>query len=433
MTNQVSEKKQYWRDMTALVRHALGHPVLKRMTVYGFSTGAGQFLLMVYAIVVARFLGPENYGLFAGSYSLVGLLVFLVNMGMDTWILREAGIHQKPRVLIGNVLQAKLLVGILWALALIIFVPTFYPALFPRTLLIICCLDVLADSFLTTIISGLNIEKQTKKASWLLLFCRMGRLLGALGLIAIAARQPALFAGARWSVTLLALVVGLILFKPALFKESFFPSSLLFKESLAYGATELLSLIYGQADVTILNFLSGKLAVGQYAPALSLVNALFAIPTSVFFIVVPVLSKTYQEQRHRFDRVSGQTAAVFIALGLALSILVASVVSPLLTILLGEKYAASGQLVLILSPILLFKSISFACATYIVVVGWQAKRAWVQIVAALLNIGLNLFFIPRYGPFGAASVYLFTEIILAVGYFLLVMIHHRGEMNGQPV
>lgn len=405
------------------IKRVTARPLFKRLTVYGFSASASQALMMIYAIVVARYLGPENYGLFAGNYALAGLTIFLVNWGMDTWMLREGGVHPRPRVLSGMVLQTKLIMGVLWAAMLVITVPLIRPALFPRELMLIVALDQLGDACLVTFVSGLNIERRTTPASWLLFSTRAGRLASAIILILLGARLPLVFALLRCSATLLGVGLGFLLLRPVWHAKGVQQAASTLRASMAYGIPELLALVYAQADVTLMGFLSTKTAVGEYAPAVSLVNALTIIPTSVFYILVPLLSKTYQTERERFAGAARQMAAIYVGVGLALGAGTAFVVSPLLAFLLGSKYQITGQLVLILSPIPLLKCLSYVCVTYLVVVGWQAKRIGAQIISAVLNVGLNLIFIPRYGPFGAAWIYTLSEAALFAGY-LAVTIYH---------
>ena len=67
----------------------------RSMSLYGASASIAQVIMMVYTLVVARHLGVAQYGIFAGAYSLSGLTAFVVNWGLDTWLLREAAVTNR--------------------------------------------------------------------------------------------------------------------------------------------------------------------------------------------------------------------------------------------------------------------------------------------------------------------------------------------------
>ena len=91
-------------------------------------------------------------------------------------------------------------------------------------------------------------------------------------------------------------------------------------------------------------------------------------------------------------------------------------VSPLLTIVLGENFATSAALFRYLGIILVFKSLSFAFVAILIANGLQARRVLVQCMVVTVNIVLNLLVVRQFGVWGIGSIYIFTEILLAFGY-----------------
>jgi O-antigen/teichoic acid export membrane protein len=399
---------------------------LKNITLFSLSNGLSQTILMVYAISVARHLGPDVYGLFAGNYAYAGLLIFLVNWGMDTWMLREAGARGQPKLYSNTVIQAKLMMGILWLVLLTGFMPIIRPSLFPRSLIFIVALDLLVDTIMMTLVSGLNISQRTGAASGIVLLARGGRLAGALMLIFFGIKVPQVFALFRLMATLVGAGTGIFLLRPKIALKNAFDAFHTVKASFAYSLPEMLALIYAQVDVSLIGLLSTRTSLGVYAPAVSLINALTIMPVSIFYIIVPILSRTFEHKRKQFYKEVWKMGAVYIITGVVLWAGTAFFIPSVLPVLLGKAYIITSQLVVIMSPILVLKALSFGCATYLVVIGQQAKRIHAQIISAALNIILNIIFIPRYGPFAAAQIYVLSELVLAVGYFILALVHSRG-------
>jgi O-antigen/teichoic acid export membrane protein len=59
-------------------------------------------------------------------------------------------------------------------------------------------------------------------------------------------------------------------------------------------------------------------------------------------------------------------------------------------------------------------------AAIMVATNQQVKRTFIQVIAAVTNIVLNLLVVFRFGINGVAFVYVITEIILLVGYTWVV-------------
>jgi O-antigen/teichoic acid export membrane protein len=59
-------------------------------------------------------------------------------------------------------------------------------------------------------------------------------------------------------------------------------------------------------------------------------------------------------------------------------------------------------------------------AAIMVATNQQVKRTYIQVIAAIANIILNLLVVSRFGINGVAFVYVITEIILMVGYTWVV-------------
>jgi O-antigen/teichoic acid export membrane protein len=191
------------------------------------------------------------------------------------------------------------------------------------------------------------------------------------------------------------------------------------REALPFAASDFLGWLSLRADVLIIALALGEQAVGLYAPAVGIVNALFLIPASVHGVMVPVLSRLYPANTGQAEITAKRTVLLLLAIGVGLSLaLWAS--APLLVSLLSQSFSDSLGVLRILSTILLFKSGSFAMAAILIAIGRQSRRTIVQAVAVALNIGLNLWIVYRLGIEGVAWVYVLTELLTVFGYTWLV-------------
>jgi O-antigen/teichoic acid export membrane protein len=396
--------------------------ILQKVAILGSGSTLAQGFMIIYAILVARHLKPDGYGLFTATYTTLALSSVLYNWGLDTWLLRQASISNQPYKLLGDVYIIKSFLGLLCGVTLHLGLPFLGKNIFTLPLLTIAIFDVWFDSLFNSEIAMLNALRRNRLASFLLVVSRCARLIIALGLILIGIKSPVTFALGRFSGTFITLIISWFIAPPKIESNPLRRTIEVFITSIPYGVSDMLATIYLQADVSLLAILSGeKRDVGVYAPASSLVNALFIIPAAGFSVMVPYLTSQYQNKASLFKSMSKIMFIGFGILGTALWLGLSLSSNLLVKILLGSEFAITGRLIVILSPILLMKSLNFGCATFLVSTGLQSRRIIPQGLSALANIALNLVLIPLYGVWGVAWAYVASEAILLGGYLTLTI------------
>lgn len=393
---------------------------LNMLAGYGSANAAAQFMKMLFMLIMARYFGLEGYSDYVAAYSLASFTAIFFNLGLDTWLLREGSFQENWKLSAQKVLSLKASIGLIWAGLLIGLAPSLRPDLFGFGLLALCVADVWFDSLLITMLAVLNIKRDIKAYSVSILLLRGLKLIVLLVMIAVGSRSVMLIAGLRAAIAGgLAVAVFLMLrldFRFARRQESL----RMLRDSRAYTYSEFFSVIYMQADINLLTLLQGKVMAGFYSPALSVINALFIIPSSVYTFSIPTLSRTYHEAPQRLPAAARKLLAGITLMGIVLFAGVGLLGDDLVRLLLGAEYETTGQLITMLSPVLLLKCLEFGLASVIVALNKQKDRIFPQMIAAVMNVGLNLWLIPLYGVFGAARVYVISEVVLFLGYGIIV-------------
>jgi O-antigen/teichoic acid export membrane protein len=375
----------------------------------------------VNALVLARHLAPGEYGTFTAAYATVSLAAFLMSWGLDTWLLRESAVIGDVRLLAGHALATKALLGIPWLIVLVIGLPSLSSDVFLRPLVLVCATDILCDSLFNAQTAALNGTQRSGPVSALLLVSRGARLAATIVLMMNGARDASVFAGGRAAGTALSLLAVSAVLRPTVAGWSFPAARRMLRSSVSFGLSDVLAAIYLQADVTLLAVLLGnRQAVGLYAPASSLINALFVIPNAAYLVVLPMITATYVTRRAGIGFLTRNTVLAFGALGLLLAAACYLVGGLVTEVLLGAAYRPTGVLLSVLSPILFFKALSYAGAAFLVAVSWQQRRVRVQAASAAANVLANVPLILAFGVWGAVWAYVLSELILASGYLLLV-------------
>ena len=393
---------------------------LNMLAGYGSANAAAQFMKMLFMLIMARYFGLEDYSDYVAAYSLASFTAIFFNLGLDTWLLREGSFQENWKLSAQKVLSLKASIGLIWAGLLIGLAPSLRPDLFGFGLLALCVADVWFDSLLITMLAVLNIKRDIKAYSVSILLLRGLKLIVLLVMIAVGSRSVMLIAGLRAAIAGgLAVAVFLMLrldFRFARRQESL----RMLRDSRAYTYSEFFSVIYMQADINLLTLLQGKVMAGIYSPALSVINALFIIPSSVYTFSIPTLSRTYHEAPQRLPAAARKLLAGITLMGIVLFAGVGLLGDDLVRSVLGAEYETTGQLITMLSPVLLLKCLEFGLASVIVALNKQKERIFPQMIAAVMNVGLNLWLIPLYGVFGAARVYVISEVVLFLGYGIIV-------------
>jgi O-antigen/teichoic acid export membrane protein len=395
---------------------------MKELSMFSGANFIAQIIMMVYAVLIARGLGPQQLGIYSGIYAIAGITVTIINWGLDTWILKEAYHDNSIRVLTGDVLSIKTFLGFFWGISLVIVLPIIRPNYFSPFFVLLVVLDVFFDVAFNTFIASWNIQKKIKHITIMLFISRLGKfgllilllLLDQLSLISISI--------SRLTISFIVAGICFVFIRPIIFKSIRSKFITIIKSSAEFSYSEILAVIYANVDVAILTFLSISLNVGLYSPASGIIHALFVIPNSIYSFFIPIYSKKFSSKEAlNIKKEVMKIISLFICIGLMLFLFVAFFGKLIIITILGNSYLETGNFIVILSPILLIKSIEYGLAITIVVMGLQRKRLVPQFIVALMNLVVNIIFIPIYGVVVVPWVYVISEFILMVGYGLIVL------------
>lgn len=207
----------------------------------------------------------------------------------------------------------------------------------------------------------------------------------------------------------------------------------LIKSALPLGMGIILTVLVGKADQFLLSVLPLKAnlkmtngwALGNYGLAYKFFENILVFPTFFVNAAYPLMVLNYVHDREKFRKL------VWVALGFLIpfSFLIAGVgwfLSPWI-----EKFSDGGFSLapLALRILLLSLPLFFVSAFLLFVMitqGQQKKVPYIYLVAAFLNVLLNLIFIPNYGFLASAWITGLTELL--VTFFLSVFVI-RGIRN----
>lgn len=411
---------------------AQGKQLAQKLAAQLSATVLERLLQAVVLILVARQVGPDAFGQFAACLALTKILSVGFGLGLDIWLLRNGYRNDDHNELARHgttCLAIRTGLGLLWLGGIVLLAPWLDPGAYPPALLILTAVGVWFEELANIVWSTFKAALQNQILLKFITLAQATLLVAILFLMASGVRAVEVYVWAYVVVSALHALVA-IRWQVWTFGWRWQPGDLwpTLRASVPFALSTSLAMIYGRADIALVAHWLGERAAGLYSPAVSLANALALIPTAVYFVMVPILSRLYTEEPARADRMTIHLVRVSIGVGLAAGAGLAVVAQPLAQFIYGSAYTVTGDLLAVLGGVLAARFVSMMLATALVAYGLQAQRVVVQAGIALLNVGLNVWLIRRWGLPAAAGVYVFTEWVLVIGYALLVWFWRRTAL-----
>jgi O-antigen/teichoic acid export membrane protein len=188
------------------------------------------------------------------------------------------------------------------------------------------------------------------------------------------------------------------------------------KFGLPLVVSDFLVSLVSSSDRFIIQYFLGSSAVAVYSVAYDIsdyVAVMFSSPLQL--AILPIVYSLWSKEGQEATRVF-LSKAVNLSLVIVIPMIAGfSVVGPdIVTILASEKYVDSRELVPIIAVGVMLGSVNFLLYTGLLLYEKTVLVTILNTMAAVVNIVLNVLWIPRYGIIGAAYATVLTYIMLNV-------------------
>lgn len=379
------------------------------------------------AIIIARVLGPEKQGIYTLIVLLPSMLVTLLNLGIGSASVYFVG---KKRYSINIILSTNVVLAVIISVVAIIIglisifflENTFFEGV-PRYLLIIV-LSLLPllfiNAFLQTVFQGL----QDFKVYNLVLISGSTMNLVCL-VLTIMVLNLSIF-GAFIAFFISVITPTIVLFvhlkkqKYRINIKNF--SGNFIKDALVYGfkahLSNILAFINYRADILLISYFLSPVAVGIYNVAVSIAEKLWVVSQPVSAVLFPRISSfnTEEEKNYITARVTRNVLFISVIFG----IIVYLISDLFVKYIFGIKYYAASKVIKILIVGITLFSAERILSNDLAGRGKPELNLYTSLFTVIVNIALNIFFIPRIGLYGAA---LATSISYTLTFLLKIFIY----------
>ncbi|MEW6407228.1 MAG: flippase [Patescibacteria group bacterium] len=380
-------------------------------------------------IVLARFLGVENFGIYSTAVAFAAIFLVFNDLGMNTYLIRE-GSRDKTKlpVLFGNGLVIELIMSLILYFAIVVAAIILkYP---PQVISLISLIAIA-----TLIYEGRKIFEgvfcvnlKFKIIGWQQIFYSV--LLFILTLLVVL-KNPDLkniaYVQIFVSVVILLFFIFILLkfLKPKVVLSQIYP---MLTGAFAFCLSHFFFIIYFQTDTVILSIFKDSHDVGLYSAVYRLVVAIFIFSQIILQTCMPVIYRIAMSEREKLKRIYRVLVKYLGTFGLAASCGLFFLAKPIVLLAYGKKYEGAIIILQILAWFIFLKFLSSVFSTYLLSTSKQNRRAAIQGVAAFLNLVLNLILIPKFGFIAAAATTLFSEFFLAAVYYIITTRDFKEKM-----
>lgn len=422
MSQPIGDTKNIPQSKSKLLME-VNRRIIKNTGFLTVAQGSGLILQVVYTVLIARYLGSSDFGMFFFVFAFVQLFYSFADLGVWTVMIRDLSHFKEERLMkyVNNTLALRL------------------------------CMVILIYGVMVFVFSFLEYSPEVKYTAYVL---AVGIGFSSVTQVFVASFRAmenmqyegvgTIFRNVVYSVTGAALVVNgsgivglacanclshicygiyiFIYFKRELLKDrklnleydlEFWRYLIRNGLPLAFGT--VLGLIESRLDIMILAFLRPPVEVGWYSAARRIVEIMRAFPESFYGSLLPVWSNYYKTDLPALQSLSVRVCKLMAFVALPIAVLVTLVPDRIILLLFGAEFLPADNALRVLIWLVFISYIGSAYGYLIFASHNSVAYARIMAVCTPMSLILLLLLIPYFGITGAAIAIIISH---GLGAFL---------------
>jgi O-antigen/teichoic acid export membrane protein len=378
------------------------------------------FVLNIY---IARYLGPDHFGIISAALNLAMLFTYAADLGISSFLtMHLSRNHEDYQVYINNSLAMRLLlIGGSYASLLVLAILFNFSG---TKMLVVGIIGLYV--MLTAVSQIFQAMFQAFQSMEHLAICQfLNPVILLLGMLFVITNNLGVVAFA-----LVYLVSGVVILtyniiiatvsykKPRLeFKINVWKSLII--GGLPFSMSAILNFLNFRIDIQLIDVMLGDTSVGYYSAAFKFIEAIMCIPSLYISAIFPVISLYFFSRNSNLHLLLEKSIKYLLILGIPISIGLFLCSDKIIFLFYQDKYIPSVGVLQGLSLGLLFIFLNATAGAVLLATNLQKASVIMCVIGAMFNISLNLLVIPVYGITGSAYTMALTQGILFLMVFYL--------------
>lgn len=404
--------------------------IFKNMSWLLVSQIITSIFAFIWTILLARYLGVNDYGILGFAVSTTAMLGVIDDLGISTHIVRHiATNYDSASKYLGNALPLKIIFSSLKIIVTIIVLIVMGKNEFTITITLLFSLEMIFKSYISLLNGSFQAFEKAK-------YQGIGTTImntNTLFFILISIYTDLGLMGVVFSYILanfLALVYEYYVLNKYIVKPKYQLDLEFCKKitllSLPFAVTGILYTIYYSIDVVMLSSMVGDYATGIYNATYKLISILTLFYSVYTAVIFPVMSRYFVDDESMLLVSFEKSVKYLMMIIIPLAVGMVFYSTDVIHLIYGHEYdaAASVLSILIWTVCLLF--ISGAANTLLTASHKELSVTKIYAVAAIFNIVLNFFMIPHFSYYGAAITTVLSDVlIVCLQSYLIYRLGHR--------
>lgn len=373
---------------------------------------------LLVGVWVARYLGPEQFGLFSFASAFVGMFGAVAGLGLQSIVVRD--IVRDPTCkdeTLGTAAMLQLLGGSLAYVCVLGSIFWLRPEDTLAKLLVAILGSIMLFRFSDVALYWFESQVLSKYIVWVqngcfLIFAviKVGLILSHAPLLAFA-----------WATAAEALIVAVLIFfmlslrgtQLHQLRFSLLRAKTLLTDSWPLLLSGMAIMVYMKIDQIMLGQMLGDDAVGIYSVAVRISEVWYFIPMMIVASVFPAILEAKKRDEAQYLQRLQRLYDLMVWLSVAIALPMTFGSTPIVVALFGSAYAESGPILAIHIWASVFVSLGVASSQWFVAENKLILSFWRTFSGLIVNVFLNYFLIPEFGVVGAAVATVIANLVAA--------------------
>lgn len=372
------------------------------------------------SIYVARYLGPEQFGILSYAVAIVAVFMVISRLGMESILVRDLARFQKQaQAFMGTAFSLMFISAVVGVLILSVLVFFFESDPFTKIYIWVIAISLVFQPFLVV---DYSFQAQVK-AKYSSIAKSIALAIGAMVKIYLVWIQADLFFIALAHVfdhfvNAVILCVTYIIQKQPNFLFVFDKGLIkpLLKSAWPMVLAAVSSILYMRIDQIMIKNMLDSHQLGLYAAATKIYEGWIIVPYVISISLLPAIVKLKSHSQDAYEASLTKLFALVFWSGIMVAIISTLLGVSIIRLTFGHEFAEASSVFSIVMWTAAFTALGSVTARYLTVESMEKKIAIRTLFALVINVLMNLFLIPVYGIEGAAIATLIT--IICANYFI---------------